>query len=77
MIEHILSLKTIIASIEFKYIKFFYDYLVASYPKSGNTWVRSFLTSLITILKDGKFDFEKLKKIRQYPLSSDFFDPKL
>ena len=48
---------------------------LASYPKSGNTWVRSFLSAYY-YSKDGKFDFELLKKIKQFP-SRDFFDKKL
>ena len=31
---------------------------IASYPKSGNTWVRSLLTSYF-YSKDGNFDFQK------------------
>ena len=39
---------------------------IASYPKSGNTWVRSFLTSLL-YTDDGKNDFSNLDKIKQFP----------
>ena len=39
---------------------------VASYPKSGNTWVRSIISSLI-YTDDGIFDFSYIKKIDQYP----------
>ena len=39
---------------------------LASYPKSGNTWVRSIITSLI-YSNDGEFDFQKLKFIDQFP----------
>ena len=39
---------------------------VASYPKSGNTWVRTFLTSLL-YSEDGVNDFSQLKKITQFP----------
>ena len=39
---------------------------VASYPKSGNTWVRSIISSLV-YTKDGIFDFPSIKKIDQYP----------
>ena len=35
---------------------------IASYPKSGNTWVRSIISSLI-YSNDGNFDFNLLKKI--------------
>ncbi len=47
---------------------------LASYPKSGNTWVRSFLSAYY-YSSDGKFNFKLLKKIRQFP-SKDFFDQK-
>jgi len=39
---------------------------VASYPKSGNTWVRSIISSLV-YTKDGIFDLSSIKKIDQYP----------
>ena len=39
---------------------------VASYPKSGNTWVRTFLSSLL-YSEDGINDFSQLKKITQFP----------
>ncbi len=48
---------------------------IASYPKSGNTWVRSFLSAYY-YTNDGKFSFELLKKIKQFP-SKEFFDEKL
>ena len=48
---------------------------IASYPKSGNTWVRSFLSAYY-YSKDGKFNFNLLKKIRQFP-SKDFFNDNL
>ncbi len=48
---------------------------LASYPKSGNTWVRSFLSAYY-FTNDGKFNFELLKKIKQFP-SKEFFDMKL
>ena len=48
---------------------------LASYPKSGNTWVRSFLSAYY-YSNDGKFTFELLKKIKQFP-SKEFFDQKL
>ena len=38
---------------------------VASYPKSGNTWMRSILTSLF-YSDDGIFDFKLLPKIDQF-----------
>ncbi len=39
---------------------------IASYPKSGNTYVRSFLASYY-FSKNGKFNFEHLLKIHQFP----------
>ena len=39
---------------------------IASYPKSGNTWVRSIISSLI-YTKDGLFEYPHIKKIQQYP----------
>ena len=44
---------------------------IASYPKSGNTWVRSFLTSYY-FCKDGIFDVQNLNKIQDYP-NKQFF----
>ena len=42
---------------------------LASYPKSGNTWVRSFLATILFSI-DGENSFEHLHKIKQFPLSS-------
>ncbi len=39
---------------------------IASYPKSGNTYVRSFLSAYY-YSKKGKFDFELLLNIKQFP----------
>jgi len=45
---------------------------LASYPKSGNTWIRSFLTSILHT-SEGNIDFNDLKKLGdQYPLRSQF-----
>ena len=44
---------------------------LASYPKSGNTWVRSFLSSLI-FTNNGDADFNAMQKISQYPRRSHF-----
>lgn len=51
---------------------------IASYPKSGNTWIRSLLASYL-FSKDGKFSFKLLKNIERFSvknhlvnLSSDF-----
>ena len=44
---------------------------LASYPKSGNTWVRSFISALL-FTKEGLNDFSNLKKINQFPSRSYF-----
>ena len=41
---------------------------ISSYPKSGNTYLRSFLSSYY-FSKDGKFDFNLLLNINQFPAS--------
>ena len=46
---------------------------LASYPKSGNTWLRALLTSYY-YTKDGNFDFNVLYKIYQFP-AKKFFKP--
>ena len=46
---------------------------LASYPKSGNTWVRHFLASLI-YSDQGKTGFDKLGYILQYPKKDQFED---
>ena len=48
---------------------------IASYPKSGNTWIRSLLSSYL-FSKDGKFSFKLLKNIEQFS-SKDFLPDKL
>ena len=44
---------------------------IASYPKSGNTWMRSLLASYF-FSKKGEFDFSLLGKIKQFP-DVDYF----
>jgi len=44
---------------------------IASYPKSGNTWVRSFLTSYFS--NDTGFSFKQLNKIKKFP-NKDLFE---
>ena len=39
---------------------------LASYPKSGNTWVRSIVAALM-YTEDGVFNFNLLKRINQFP----------
>ncbi len=46
---------------------------IASYPKSGNTWVRSFLSSYY-YSKNGIFDIKDLSKIEDYPNKQFFKD---
>ncbi len=48
---------------------------LASYPKCGNTWVRSFLSAYY-FSNNGEFNFDLLKNIKQFP-SVDFFPDKL
>jgi len=48
---------------------------LASYPKSGNTWVRSFLTAYY-FSEDGTFDVNKLNLIPDYP-NKQFFDKEI
>jgi hypothetical protein len=45
---------------------------LASYPKSGNTWIRSLLSSYL-YSKDGTFTFNLLEKIKQFP-SKQYFE---
>ena len=44
---------------------------LASYPKSGNTWVRSFITSLL-YNENNEANLKDLIHIQQYPLRSHF-----
>ena len=44
---------------------------IASYPKSGNTWLRSFLASVF-YTEDANSNFKNLNNIKQYPLRSHF-----
>ena len=46
---------------------------IASYPKSGNTWLRALLSSYY-FSSDGLFNQEFLKKIDQFPQKSYFKD---
>ena len=48
-------------------------FLIASYPKSGNTWLRSLLASYY-FSKNGEFDQLLLKNIRQFPEEQFFKD---
>ena len=44
---------------------------IASYPKSGNTWVRSFISAILND-KNGNFSFNDLITIPQYPIRQQF-----
>ena len=44
---------------------------IASYPKSGNTWIRSFITAYY-FCDNGVFDISKLNLIADYP-NKQFF----
>ena len=46
---------------------------LASYPKSGNTWLRSIISSLL-YSEDGNFNFNHIYKIRQFPIRQ-YFEP--
>ena len=46
---------------------------LASYPKSGNTWLRSLIATYF-YSKDGLFDFDLLKNIDQFPQQDYFKD---
>ena len=47
---------------------------IASYPKSGNTWIRSIISSYF-FSDTGKFNFDLLRNIPQYPSSKYFKFP--
>ena len=46
---------------------------VASYPKSGNTWVRSLIASYL-YSRDGEFNFDLLRKIPKFT-QTKYFSP--
>jgi len=46
---------------------------LASYPKSGNTWVRSIVSSLL-YSNNGNFNFELMLKVSQFPEKKYFKD---
>ena len=48
---------------------------IASFPKSGNTWVRAFLCSYIYMNPEDKnFDFTLFKNILRFPSSKQYED---
>ena len=44
---------------------------ISSFPKSGNTWLRAIISSLI-YSEDGIFNFKYLDKINQFPRKRHF-----
>ena len=48
---------------------------ISSYPKSGNTWVRTFLSTYY-FSKDSEFNFNLLRNIKQFP-HEKFFNQKI
>ena len=44
---------------------------IASYPKSGNTWVRSFLTNYLS--DEASFNLQHLSNIKKFP-RKELFD---
>ena len=48
---------------------------ISSYPKSGNTWVRTFLSTYY-FSKNNEFNFNLLKNIKQFP-HEKFFNQKI
>ena len=44
---------------------------LSSYPKSGNTWIRSIISALL-YTNDGIFNLELLKKVKQFPNKRNF-----
>ena len=44
---------------------------LASYPKSGNTWVRSIISALL-YTTDGEFNFGLINNIKQFPIKEFF-----
>ena len=48
---------------------------LASYPKSGNTYLRAFLSAYY-FSQDGKFEFNQIEHIKQFP-DKQFFNQKI
>ena len=47
---------------------------LSSYPKSGNTWVRTIIGQIISKNLDGNKVFETARYIRLYPSKTDFLE---
>ena len=46
---------------------------IASYPKSGNTWIRAMLSAYFYSNK-GNFSFVLLDKIKEFPKNSEYLN---
>jgi len=46
---------------------------IASYPKSGNTWIRAMLSAYF-YSNDGKFVFDLLENIKEFPKHSEYLN---
>ena len=46
---------------------------LASYPKRGNTWLRAFISNLLS-KSTGNNSLENITKIRSYPLTDNFYN---
>ena len=44
---------------------------IASYPKSGNTWMRAIISSFF-FTKNGKFNFDLLKNVGYFDVSTRY-----
>ena len=49
---------------------------IASYPKSGNTWIRALVSTYLYAIKDGEFNFDLLKTIPKFT-QDKYFSPLL
>jgi hypothetical protein len=50
-----------------------YIYWIASYPKSGNTWMRAFLTAVVTGAE--RLDLETLQQVAPYENLGPYYQP--
>ncbi len=46
---------------------------IASYPKSGNTWIRALLSAYF-YSNEGNFHFDLLEKIKEFPKHSEYLN---
>ena len=49
---------------------------IASYPKSGNTWIRALVATYLYAIKEGEFNFDLLKTIPKFT-QDKYFSPLL